>query len=188
MKATKIAALPVILLSLLVMGGCATTGPETTISGFQKVSSFENKKVALSLPVVVEKDMETKKNPDATEREVANEMYNELKKNLANKGILADRDSAPFKLELRAHYVSRIFAEWEYFGSRVLADRAGGGQILVIRVILANKEGGKIAKIDSIDNWGTLGNYQTLTTRVSAELANQIEKILKEGVNVGKSP
>lgn len=188
MNLLKIAVLPVILLSLLVMGGCATIGPETTVTGFQKVSSLENKKVALSLPVVVEKDMETKKNPDATEREVASEMYNELKKNLANKGILADRDSALFKLELRVHYVSRAFAEWEYFGSRILADRAGGGQILVIRMILANKEGGKIAKIDTIDNWGILGNYQTLTTRVSAELANQIEKALKEGVKVGKSP
>ena len=189
MKFLKIAVLPVILLSLLVMGGCATTGPETTISGFQKVSSFENKKVALSLPVVVEKDMETKKNPDATEREVANEMYNELKKNLANKGLLADRDSAPVKFEFRVHYVSRMFAEWEYFGSRILADRHGGSQILVIRGILKNRVGGAIAQIDSIDNEGMLGGHKKwLTDPMSAELANQIEKILKEGVSVGKSP
>ena len=188
MNITKIAVLPVILLSLLVMGGCVTVMPETIVTGFQKFSSPELKKITLSPPVVVEKDMETKKNPDATEKEVANEMYLELKKNLANKGILADRDNASLNLDLRVHYVSRAFAEWEYFGSRILADRAGGGQILVIRVILANKEGGKIAKIDTIDNWGILGNYQTLTARVSAELANQIEKILKEGVSVGKSP
>ena len=189
MKFLKIAVLPVILLSLLVMGGCATTGPETTITGFQKVPSFENKKVALSLPVVVEKDMETNKDPDATEREVANEMYNELKKNLANKGILADRDSAPVKFEFRVHYVSRMFAEWEYFGSRILADRHGGSQILVIRGILKNRVGGAIAQIDSIDNEGMLGGHKKwLTDPMSAELANQIEKILKEGVSVGKSP
>ena len=188
MKFLKIAVLPVILLSLLVMGGCATTGPETTITGFQKVSSFENKKVALSLPVVVEKDMETKKNPDATEREVANEMYNELKKNLANKGLLADRDSAPFKLELRVHYVNRAFAEWEYFGSRIIADRTGGGKILVIRIIMKNEVGGVIAKIDSIHNRPILWDNRNLTDPMSVELANQIQKILKEGVNVGKSP
>ena len=190
MNITKIAILPIILLSLLVMGGCATMGPETTITGFQKVSSFENKKVALSLPVVVEKDMETKKNPDATEREVANEMYNELKKNLANKGLLADRDSAPFKLELLVHYTNKynIFGVGEYFGSRILVERGMGGQILVVRGILKNRVGGTIVQIDSIDNTAIVYDYHRLTTRMSAELANQIEKILKEGVSVGKSP
>ena len=188
MKATKIAVLPVIFLSFLVLGGCATTGPETTISGFQKVSSFENKKVALSLPVVVEKDMETSKNPDATEKAVANEVYLELKKNLANKGLLANRDSAPFKLELRVHHVIHGFADWEYFGSRILFERGMGNQILVIRVILKNKAGGTIVQIDSIDNTAGLYDYRRLTTRMSAELASQIERIFKEGVSVGKSP
>ena len=190
MKLLKIAVLSAILLSLLTMGGCVTVVPETTITGFREVSSFENKKVHLSLPVVVEKDMETRKNPDATESEVAGEMYNELKKNLAAKGIYADRDDVPFKLELRVHYVSHMFAAWEYFGStRILTGgRIGGGQVLVIRGVLKNRAGAAIIQIDIIDNEGTLYHYRTLTSRVAPELANQIEKILKEGVSIGKSP
>lgn len=53
---------------------------------FPEVSSFEPKKVTISLPVVVEKDMETKKNPDATERAVADEVYAKLKNDLAHPG------------------------------------------------------------------------------------------------------
>ena len=190
MKTLKIAVLPLILLSLLTMGGCATVAPETTITGFQKVSSPENKKVHLSLPVVVEKDMETKKNPDATEREVANEMYNELKKNLVGKGIYADRDDVPFKLELRVHYVSRLLAEWEYFGSRMLTDnRVMGGKIVVTEVWLKEKKGGgMVAKINTINNTGTASDFRPIIQGTAVELANQIEKILKEGVSVGKSP
>ena len=98
MNITKIAVLPVILLAFLTLGGVQTVVPETTITGFQKVSSFENKKVHLSLPVVVEKDMETKKNPDATEKVVADELYTKLKEGLNQKGLLAGDKSAPLKL------------------------------------------------------------------------------------------
>lgn len=187
MKATKIAVLPVILLTFLVLVGCASTGPETTITGFQKFSSFEPKKVTISLPVVVEKDMETKKNPDATERAVAGEVYAELKNDLAHKGFLADRDNSSFGLDLRVHYVSRMFAEWEYFGSKILAERKGGGQIVIVRAIL-KRTGVTVAYIDAIDNTGTMRDRQPVIQGISAELATQIEKILKEGVSVGKSP
>ncbi len=88
----------VILLALLGLGGCVTLGAETTVTGFQNISSFENKKVSLSLPVVVEKDMETQKNPDAKEKEVANEVYLNLKKNLAHKGILSQERGATFSI------------------------------------------------------------------------------------------
>ncbi len=80
-----------------------------------------------------------------------------------------------------------MFAEWEYFGSRILAERHGGGQILVVRAIL-EKNGVAISKIDSIDNDGVAYNYYELVALMSLELATQIEKILKEGVKVGKSP
>ena len=63
-----------------------------------------------------------------------------------------------------------------------------GGQILVTKGILKNMTGGEIAEIDTIDNTGIVYSYQRLTGRISVELANQIEKILKEGVSVGKSP
>ena len=188
MNITKIAVLPVILLAFLTLEGCMTVVPETTITGFQKVSSFENKKVHLSLPVVVEKDMETKKTPDAMEKVVADELYTKLKEGLNQKGLLAGDKSASLNLDLRVHYVSRAFAEWEYFGSRILADRTMGGQILVTKGILKNMTGGEIAEIDTIDNTGIVYSYQRLTGRISVELANQIEKILKEGVSVGKSP
>ncbi len=182
----------VILLALLGLGGCATKyGPETTVTGFQNISSFETKKVLLSLPVVVEKDMETKKNPDATEKEVANEVYLNLKKNLAHKGILSqERGDNVLDVQLKVHYVNRAFAEFDYFGTERLltSSRSFGGQILVINGIIRKKDGTRIAQIDSIDNDGTMWGYQKLTDPISVELANQIEKILKDGVTVGKSP
>ncbi len=180
----------VILLALLGLGGCASfIGPETTITGFQNVSSFENKGVSLSLPVVVEKDMETQKNSDVTEKEVANEVYLNLKKNLAHKGILSqERGDNDLDVQLKVHYVNNfsVFTALEYFPGRL--DRNGGGQILVVGGVLSKKNGTKVARINSIDNTGTVWNYKTLTDRMSIELANQIEKILKEGVRVGKSP
>ncbi len=190
MKSLRIAVLAVILFALLGLGGCASLiGPETTVTGFQNVSSFENKKVSLSLPVVVEKDMETKKNPDATEKEVANEVYLNLKKNLAHKGILSqERVDNVLDVQLKVHYVNNfsVFTALEYFPGRL--DRNGGGQILVVGGVLSKKNGTKVARINSIDNTGTVWNYKTLTDRMSIELANQIEKILKEGVRVGESP
>lgn len=187
MKAFKAGTSIVALLALLTFGGCAIV-PETTITGFQSVSSFENKKVSLSLPVVVEKDMETRKNPDVTEREVANEIYATLKENLALKGILSQEQSNNvLNVQLNVHYVNRMFAEWEYFGAGRMWDRPGGGQIVLVRAKLTNNM--KIAvHIDSINNTGTLRDREPIVNSISAELANQIEKILKEGVSVGKSP
>ncbi len=85
MKLLRIATLLIAILALLALGGCVTYGPETTITGFQKISSFETKKVFLFSSLVVEKDMETKKNPDATEKGVADDVYADLKKNLIQK-------------------------------------------------------------------------------------------------------
>ncbi|MBI3574784.1 MAG: hypothetical protein HY083_03920 [Gammaproteobacteria bacterium] len=102
----KISVLPLTFVALLVMGGCATSSyePESAVSVYQKVSSSENKKVSVSLPVVVEKDMATRKTPDATEKAVADETYAELKKNLNHKGLLANQESAPFRLDLLVHH------------------------------------------------------------------------------------
>lgn len=188
MKAFKACTFVVSLLALLALGGCATTGPETTITGFQKISSFENKKVTLSLPVVVEKDMETKKNPDATEKTVANEVYANLKKNLAHKDILSqEQGNNVLDVQLNVHYVNRTFAEWEYFGSKIFTERKGGGQIVVARAIL-KRSGVIVTYINAIDNTGTMRDRQPVIQGISAELTAQIEKILKEGVAVGKSP
>lgn len=174
----------------LLASGCGTVGrgAESTVLGIQKVSSFENKKVTLSFPVVVEKDMETKKTPDTTEKVVADEVYTDLKKNLVHKGIFsAERDGNALDSELRVHYVNRTLAEWEYFGSRAIAGRKAGGQIVAVRVILKRAGGLAVAYIDAIDNTGTMRDRQPITQAISAELATQIEKILKEGVVVGKS-
>lgn len=190
MKFLKIVVLPVVLPLVLMMGGCATVsrGAESTVISTKKISSFENKKVSLSLPVVVEKDMETKKSPDATEKMVADEVYTDLKKNLAHKNILSiHQGGSVLESELRVHYVNRTLAEWEYFGSRAIAERKAGGQIVIVRAIL-KKNGATIAYVNAIDNTGTMRDRQPIIQAISAELANQIEKILKEGVNVGKSP
>ena len=85
------------------------------------------------------------------------------------------------------HYVNRMFAEWEYFTSKMLSNRAGGGQILMVRVKL-RKNGLFVAQVDSFHNTGTLRNREPIVQETATELANQIEKILKEGVSVGKSP
>lgn len=189
MKLLKIAVLPIILLSLLVMGGCVTTtGPEMTTTGFQMVSSFESKKATISFPVVAEKNMGTKKNPDATEKAVADEIYTELKKSFINKSILStEQNRNILNVDLSVHYVNRMFAEWEYFTSKMLSNRAGGGQILMVRVKL-RKNGLFVAQVDSFHNTGTLRNREPIVQETVTELANQIEKILKEGVSVGKSP
>ena len=261
MNITKIAVLPVVLLAFLGLGGCATYGPETTITGFQNVTSFENKKVHLSLPIVVEKDMEIKKNPDVTERKMADDVYTNLKKNLIDKNIFSvELNGNAFNAELKVHYVNQYFAAYEYFGARVLHERNPGGRILLIRISL-RKDGVVITRIDSINNKSynsrdpgapslsmarqdfpvplapfghgaysacgfafgrprppcgpanTAGPQWLYASRSSAtadyapslrspwraarepliqetvtEIANQIEKILKEGVSVGKSP
>lgn len=184
-KLLKIAALPLILVALLAMGGCVSI--EHSVSVLQKVSSSENKKVFVSLPVVVEKDMETRKTPDATEKAVADETYAELKKNLNQKGLLANQESASFGLDLRVHYVNSFFAGFEYTGTRTLAAGNAGGQVIITRAIL-KKDGVTVTKIDSVGNTGMAYSYQKLTGPISAELANQIEKILMEGISVGKSP
>lgn len=184
MKFLKIAVLSIVLPLVLMMGGCATV--ESTVTGFEKVSSFEIKKVALSLPVVVEKDMETKKNPDATEKAVADEVYAKLKENLNQKGLLTstvNKDSASFSLDLQVHYVSRYSAGFEYSTTW----HPVGGQIIMTRINLRKNNAG-FAQIDSFNNTGTLWSRDLIVRETVTELASQIEKILKEGVNVGKSP
>lgn len=183
MKALKITVLPVILLSLLMMGGCVTV-LETKITEFHKISSSESKKISLSLPVVVEKDMETKKNPDAAEKTVAGEVYTDLKKNLTSKGLLSGgRDENTFSVELKVHYVNRYSAGFEYSTALLPV----GGQIIITRVNL-KKNAVIFAQIDSFNHTGTLRSREPIVQETTTEIANQIEKILKEGVNVGKSP
>lgn len=184
MKLLKIIALPLIFVALLAMGGCVSI--EHSVSVLQKVSSSEIKKVFVSLPVVVEKDMETRKTPDATEKAVADETYVELRKNLNQKGLLENQESASFRLDLRVHYVNSFFAGFEHTGTRTLAAGNAGGQVIVTRAIL-KKDGITVTKIDSVGNTGMAYSYQKLTGPISSELANQIEKILMEGVSVGKS-
>ena len=187
MKLLKIAVLSIILLSLFTMGGCATfPGPESSITGFQKVS-FEKKEVHLSLPVVVEKDMETKKTPDATEKAVASEVYTNLKENLARGNILSSRkNNNLISVELKVHYIDEYFGAYKYFG--VVSDRGVGGQIIMVRAVLKKEKIGVVAQIDSLHNTASYISRKPLTSRVAPELANQIEKILKEGVSIGKSP
>ena len=206
MKILKIAVLPIILFALLAMSGCAVvTMPETTINSFQKVYSFEYKKIALLPPVVVERNMDVKKVPDATEQEVAKEVYNSLKEHLIQRGFLSSHGEViepVLDLELRVNYANRYGADIEYFGfNRIMwgvasTDAKGGRnvgwQILLVRASLKNKNGVAVY-LDTIDN--TRGTYlsnpqdkEKLIQDVSVELANQIEKILKEGVSVGKSP
>lgn len=184
MKTLKIAVLPVILLLLLTLGGCVTMGPETTVTGFQKTTSFEPKKVTLSFPVVVEKDMKTKKNPDATEKAVAGVVYASLKENLNRKGLLADQDNTSFNLDLRVHHYIATFFGWISEGGAAKGEPQG----LIVRLTLSRKNGPAVAQIDSMDGTGAMRDYRNITTSVSDDLANQIEKILKEGVSVGKSP
>ncbi len=184
MKSLKIAVLPVILLSLLAMGGCVTIGPETTVTGFQKVSSFEPKKVTVSFPVVVKKDMKTKKSPDVTEKAVADAVYANLKENLNRKGLLADQEKASLGLDLKVHHYIATFFEWISEGGAAKGEPQG----LIVRLTLNRKNGSAVAQIDSMDGTGAMRDYRNITTSVSEELANQIEKILKEGVSVGKSP
>lgn len=174
------ALLAVALLTLFAVSGCATS----SVSTFQKVSPSENNKVTISSLVVTEKNMETKKTPDATEKAVADAVFASLKENLNRKGLLADRGDALFNLDLRVfHYNTTLFG-WLSGGGIVRGDPQG----LIVRVMLSERNGSAIAQIDSMDGTGAMRDYRNITTSVSEELANQIEKILKEGVSVGKSP
>ena len=173
------ALLAVALFALFAVSGCATS----TISAFQKVSPSENSKVTISSLVFTEKNMETKKTPDATEKAVADAVLTSLKENLNRKGLLADRENASFSLDLRVfHYNTTLFG-WLSGGGVVRGDPQG----LIVRVTLNEKNGSAIVQIDSMDGTGAMRGYRILTTSVSEELSNQIEKILKEGIAVGKT-
>ena len=179
MKFLKIAVLSAILLSLLVMGGCATS----TISAFHGVSPSENNKVIISSIVVTEKNMKTKKSPDVTEKIVTNEVLESLSENLKRKNLLADQ-TALFRLDLQVFYYKNTLLEW--MAGEGAARGASHG--LIVRGTVSKKNGPVVAQIDSMDGTGLLISYKNLTSSVTEELANQIEKILKEGVSVGKSP
>lgn len=176
MKILKIAVQPLILLALLVLSGCATS----TISAFQQVSPSENNKVAISSLVVTEKNMETKKTPDAAEKAVADAVSASLKENLNRKGLLTDGESASFYLDLHMYYHFHDFFEWLSAGEPA--------KILTVRATLKGRNGSAVAQIDSKDGTGALSDYRNITTSVAVEIADQIEKIFKEGVTVGKSP
>ncbi len=177
------ALLTVALLTLLAMSGCVTTGRETIITGFQKTHSFESKKVTVSLPIVVEKNMETKKDPDATERAVAEEVYINLKKNLARNNVFSlERSENILDIELKVHYVNRYSAGFEYSTTW----HPIGGQIVVARVNL-KMDGQVVAQIDSFNNTGTLLSKEPLVREIADDLTAQIEKILKEGIALGKT-
>ena len=176
MKATRIVVLPVMFLSLLVMGGCATS----TVSAFQKISPSENNKVAVSSLAITEKNMETRKIPDATEKAVADAILTSLKGNLNKKGLLTDKASASLYIDIQMYYRFHDFVEWLSAGEPA--------KVLIVQAILKDKNGSIVVQINSKDGTGALSDYRNITTSVAEELANQIEKILKEGVSVGKSP
>ena len=179
MKATKIAVLPAILFAFLMLGGCATS----TISAFHGVSPSESNKVTISSLVVTRKDMKTNPTPDATEKVVADEVFLSLSENLKRKNLLADQ-TASFRLDLQVFYYKNTLLEW------MAGEGAARGAIhgLIVRGAVSKKNGPVVAQIDSMDGTGLLISYKNLTSSVTEELANQIEKILKEGVSVGKSP
>src|SRR3989344_2626282 len=153
------APLAAALFALLVLGGCATS----TISTFQKVSPSENNKVTISSLVVTEKNMETKKTPDATEKTVADAVFASLKEKLNRKGILADREGASFGLDLQMYYYFHDFFEWLSAGEPA--------KILIVRATLKGRNGSAIAQIDSKDGTGELSDYRNITTSVAEELA-----------------
>lgn len=188
MKALRTGTSAVILLVFITLGGCASfPGPESSITGFQNTSSFGATKVFVSFPVVAEKDMSIRKTPDATEKEVANEVYVTLRGNLAHRNLLSsDQNSDVLNIELKVHYIDEYFGAYKYFG--VVSNRGVGGQIILARAIIKKNMGMAIAQIDSLHNTASYIDRKPMVGEISLELANQIEKILKEGVAVGKSP
>lgn len=145
------ALLAVAMLAVLV-SGCVTPGANSTVSVFQKIPLSESKKVFVSPPVVVEKDMETKKIPDATEKSVANGVYEGVQKNLNSKGLLANRESASLNLDLRVHYINSMFAGVGYPMVTGFI-HSGASQLVIVRADL-KKDGIVALQIDAFDGSG----------------------------------
>ena len=193
MKATKIAVLPVILLAFLTLGGCVTIGQKSTIKRIADKVSLHDKKVYISSFTIVGKDMQTKKtDPDENEKATGREIYSALQNNLSQKGILDQNnimDNA-IEININVHYALLSVTDWlsgTYYKDATF-ERLNGPKILVTRVIFRDRGGKNIVELNSVDSTGALFSKDSLIKSTVDTLANDIEKILKEGVSVGKSP